>query len=620
MATNRPAPRLSSGRPSTSRRPRTGISLLVLAVISALTLGYLALAAVWTPKLGLDLRGGTSVTLIPRSGVVGQQVSDTSVDQAVEIIRQRVNGLGVAEAEVAKNGSGASSTIVVSIPGVNENRVVDLVGSTAQLNFRPVANAAAGVPVTPVIPSVSPSPSGNLSPSGSTTPSASTTVRPSSPTSSTAKPSSSTTKSNGGHLSAALRAATSPSPSSTANPSPSSSVSVPPPGRTMPIAERQDTTNSARLQAIFAELDCTNAANRQGGSPDVPTQWLVTCDRSGSGKYLLQPAEVLGTDVSGATATVRTTGLADWIVNLTFTSDGTRKFAATTQRLVSQPAPANQFAITLDGVVISAPVVQSVIANGQAEITGRFTQQDAQDLSNVLKYGALPLTFDRGEVSAISPTLGSDQLNAGLIAGGLGLILVVAYCLLYYRGIGAVAVASLFIAGTLDYLAVVALGHAIGFTLTLAGVTGLIVAIGVTADSFVVLFERIRDEIRDGRSPRVAIDAGWIRARRTILAADTVSLIAAVILYLASVGSVRGFAFTLGLTTLIDVLVVFTFTKPTLTLLSRTKFFGEGHRLSGLSPAAIATRRPTPVVRESGLAERAAGRPVSTSGRTTEEV
>jgi preprotein translocase subunit SecD len=242
--------------------------------------------------------------------------------------------------------------------------------------------------------------------------------------------------------------------------------------------------------------------------------------------------------------------------------------------------------------VISSPVIQGAITGGSAQITGSFTQAQATDLANVLSYGALPITFTKQSVQSVSPQLGSDQLHAGLVAGAIGLLLVVLYCLLYYRGLALVAVSSLIIAAALVYESVIMLGKYQGFALELAGVAGLIVAIGITADSFVVFFERLRDEVRDGRTLRTAVERGWKRARRTILVSDTVSFLAAALLWYFSIGEVKGFAFTLGLTTLIDVVVVFLFTKPMITLLARTKFFGRGHRLSGLDPARLGARAP----------------------------
>ena len=258
-----------------------------------------------------------------------------------------------------------------------------------------------------------------------------------------------------------------------------------------------------------------------------------------------------------------------------------------TSRVTKLASPQNQAAIVLDGLVISAPRINEAILTGSAQITGGFTQADATDLANVLKYGALPLAFDRGEVQQISPTLGSDQLHAGLLAGGLGLLLVILYSLLYYRGLGLVSVGSLLVAGVVTTLSFLLLGKWIGFTLTLAGIAGAIVSIGITADSFIVYFERLRDEVRDGRSLRTAVETGWARARRTIIVADSVSLIASILLYFFAVGSVRGFAFTLGLTTLVDLIVVFFFTKPLVSFLSRVSFYANGHKLSGFSSQSL---------------------------------
>ena len=276
------------------------------------------------------------------------------------------------------------------------------------------------------------------------------------------------------------------------------------------------------------------------------------------------------------------------MVNLKFNSIGTNSFSEATTFLCSRQSPQNQFAVVLDGKVISSPQLDGgkgascPINGGQAEISGHFTQDSAADLANVLKYGALPLSFDISSVDNVSPTLGGEQLRAGIIAGVIGLILVAGYCLLYYRGLGLVAIGSLLIAGITTYAAMVLLGEAVGFTLSLAGIAGAIVAIGVTADSFIVYFERIRDEIREGRTLRTALQTGWTKARGTILMADGVSLLSAIVLFVLSVDQVKGFAFTLGLTTFIDLLICFFFTHPVVTLLGRTKFWGQGRRGSGL--------------------------------------
>ena len=361
------------------------------------------------------------------------------------------------------------------------------------------------------------------------------------------------------------------------------------------VANPTDTSTAATpvagvtedLNNRFAALDCSIAANLEGTGADAPAETIVACSRDGGAKYILGPAEVLGQQVSSAEAGYDPSQGLAWYVSLSFNGDGTKAFAAITTRVTSLQSPLNQVAIVLDGLVVSAPRINEPIPSGNAQITGSFTQLEAQDLANVLKYGALPLAFDRGEVQQVSPTLGADQLNAGLLAGFLGLGLVVIYSLLYYRGLGVVTVGSLAIAGALVYLLFLVLGEAIGFTLTLAGIAGAIVAIGVTADSFIVFFERIRDEAREGRSLRSAVETGWAKARHTILVADAVSLIAAILLYFFAVGGVRGFAFTLGLTTVVDLIVVFLFTKPIVTILAGAKFFSSGHPLSGLSPKSI---------------------------------
>jgi len=270
---------------------------------------------------------------------------------------------------------------------------------------------------------------------------------------------------------------------------------------------------------------------------------------------------------------------------MNFNGSGSSAFQKVTKRLASLPSPQNQLAITLDGVVQSAPTVNEEIGTGQAQITGSFTESEAKDLANVLKYGALPLKFELSSVSTVSPTLGSDQLHGGLIAGAIGLGLVLIYSFIYYRLLGLLVLFSLGLSGGLLYAATCLLGHSINYTLTLAGIAGFIVAVGITADSFVVYFERIKDELHEGRatSLRSAVERAWPRARRTILSADTVSILAAVILYLLSVGGVRGFAFTLGLSTLSDLFIVFFFTKPLMSLLVRTRLYRTPHRFSGLS-------------------------------------
>ncbi len=487
--------------PKSNGRPGRSLAILAVLILSLLVTALVQGAT--SVRLGLDLRGGTSVTLQPRASNDSNKVTSEAIDQAVSIIRQRVNSLGVAESEVTAQGSGANRQIVISVPGDSGREVVNLVGQTAELRFRQVLAEAAGG-----------------SGAGSDT--------------------------------------------------------------ATPVSGVTDAIN-----AQFAALDCTNAANRQGTGADAPGDTIVACDRTGSSKYILAPAEVVGRQISKAAAGLDTQGGNIWEVSLTFNGEGTSAFAALTNRVTSLAAPQNQVAIVLDGLVYSAPRITEAIPSGNARITGNFTQTDATSLANVLKYGALPLSFDRGEVQQVSPTLGADQLHAGLLAGALGLLLVVIFSLFYYRALGIVTVGSLVIATALLYLTFLVLGKNIGFTLTLAGIAGAIVAIGITADSFIVYFERVRDEIREGRSVRTAVETGWKRARHTIIVADMVSAIAAVLLYFFTVGGVRGFAFTLGLTTIIDLLVVFIFTKPLLTILANRQFFASGHRASGFSRHSI---------------------------------
>jgi|UniRef100_UPI00404A9C72 preprotein translocase subunit SecD len=502
---------MSTSNKAVKGTTRPGRALLILGLILISLGATVAITGATEVRLGLDLRGGTSVTLQPRASTAGNDVTPEAINQAVEIIRQRVNSLGVAESEVTAQGSGGNRQIVISVPGENGTRVVELVGQTAELRFRQVLASGFGIP------------------SGIDT----------------------------------------------------ATVATPVPGVS-------DVINSQ-----FATLDCTVAASLQGTGTDDPSAVITACSKDLTTKYILAPAEVLGRQISEASSGLDTQAGSAWTVSLTFDGEGTRAFGALTARVTSLPEPNNQVAIVLDGIVQSSPRINEAIPSGTAQITGDFTQVGARDLANVLKYGALPLAFDRGEVQQISPTLGADQLNAGMLAGAIGLGLVILYCFLYYRGLGIVVTGSLAAAAGLIYLLILVLGETIGFTITLAGIAGIIVAVGITADSFVVYFERIRDEIREGRSLRSAVESGWVKARHTIIVADAVTIIAAVLLYFFAVGGVRGFAFTLGLTTFVDLIVTFIFTKPLMTILARTKFFSSGHRFSGLSDKSSGVTRPT---------------------------
>ncbi|MDP4013147.1 MAG: protein translocase subunit SecD [Candidatus Nanopelagicales bacterium] len=518
-------------------RPGRVLGALAIFVV-ALTVWAMFPGTDHAPQLGLDLRGGTQVILAPEPIREGDQITDQQLEQSVEIIRARVNGIGVAEADVSVQGSGNDAVIVVSVPGVTQDRIVDLVGRTALLDFRAVQGIGAPEP-------------GGVE------------------TDDTDKG-----KKNKGKKDKANKTTKSAS-------------------ATPPSQDRQGTQivqaaepNETFLKGVAA-LNCTTPENQAGGTADDPELWLGTCDRDGAAKYILQPAFIRGTNVTSAQAELPQQGAGGWLVTLNFDSEGAAKLAEISKAIYQKPSPQNQFAIVLDGVVVSAPSFREPIPGGTAQIEGNFSAQEARDLANVLNYGALPVTLENQAVESISPTLGSDQLQKGLLAGALGLVLVALYLLFYYRALGIVAGVSLLVAGWITYASFVVLGRSIGYTLTLAGIAGAIVAIGITADSFVVYFERLRDEIRMGKSLRRAADDGWIRARRTLLAADFVSFLAAAVLYWLSVGNVRGFAFALGLTTLVDVLVAFWFTRPIVSVMARSKWMQRGSSLSGVSPSRL---------------------------------
>ena len=341
-----------------------------------------------------------------------------------------------------------------------------------------------------------------------------------------------------------------------------------------------------RLQAELLAFDCS--AERDSNAPE--DQPLIACEENGAAKYLLGPMEIDGTVITDATAG-RDQQSGAWTVNLTMNGKGTQVFGDISQRLnanrIAGLSPRDQFAFVLDGTVISAPVMQAAILNGKPSISGNFTQDSAQALADQLKYGALPLSFEVQSSDTISATLGSQQLQYGLIAGLIGLGLVAIYSLLSYRALGWVIIASIAVMGVLTYIIIAILAWRMGFRLSLAGVAGLIVSIGFTADSFIVYFERIRDELRDGKSITASVEDGWGRAKRTIYISKSINILAAVVLFILADATVKGFAFTLGLTTLIDVFIFVIFTHPVMQLLARTRFFGGGHKLSGLDPESL---------------------------------
>ncbi|MGO9162800.1 MAG: protein translocase subunit SecD [Streptosporangiaceae bacterium] len=595
--------------PSRPQASHPGRHLAVLAVLLIAMLAGVLGADIVSPAswhknfkvgLGLDLSSGTTVTLkaVTQHGTPSQ----SAMKEASSIMLSRVNGAGFTGAQVQQQGT---NIITVSVPGQGADKVVNLVGATALLRFRQVLLEAPGYPTAVTTPTPSPSASSSASSKASAKPSAS----------STAKPGGSAKSVRARRLTAASAgagAAAKPSPSASATGKASASASPSPsatatPSVTTKLPTVADASGDASLvspavQKQFNELNCRTDWQKKiyGNDPakwdDVHSQ-IVSCGKVDGQwiKYVLDVAKVTGTEVTSPAAGLDSTS-GQWVVNFDLNSQGSKAFGALTSELYtkyagSQTNVLNHFAIVLDGKIIEAPYVQGVITN-QGQISGAFTQASAQNLATVLKYGALPLTFTKQSIDSVSPQLGTAQLNAGLIAAMIGLLLVVIYSFLYYRGLGVVSVSSLIIAAALSYLSVVLLSKYNGFTLSLAGVAGLIVAIGITADSFVVFFERLRDEVREGKSLRAAVERGWQRARRTILVSDTVSFLAAALLYIFAIGDVKGFAFTLGLTTIIDVVVVFLFTKPMVTLLARTEFYGRGHKLSGLDPARLGARSP----------------------------
>jgi preprotein translocase subunit SecD len=477
-----------------------------------------------TPQLGLDLRGGTTVTLTARTPD-GQAPATEDLELARQIIEQRVNGLGVAEAEVVTEGD---SNIVISVPGDDGDQAREL-GATAQLRFRPVVQAPE--PATPAADAAEP-----------TGGAAATAAEPTDP----------------GNAPEATgdAAATGDAIADPALPDPDAPA----------ITQEQ-------AAAQYAALTCE--AENVTGELVRPQDFAATCSEDGSLKYLLGPTIIEGTDIEDARAGTDPT-TAEWVVLLDFNSAGRSTWAEYTAANVG-----SNVAFTLDGRVISAPTIQGAITTNPTTITGQFGEEEATDLANQLRYGALPLTFSQATAQSISTELGAEQLEAGLIAGAIGIALVFLYALLYYRLLGLVMIASLALSAVVVYACLVLLGREIGFTLSLAGIAGFIVSIGITADSFVVYFERLKDEIREGRTLRSAVPRAWVRARRTILSADAVSFLAAAILYVLAIGDVKGFAFTLGMSTVLDLIVVFLFTHPLMAVLARFKSFGS-NRFSGL--------------------------------------
>ena len=536
-------------------RPLVTLAVLVFGLLGTLLAGVRWSDATLLPQLALDLEGGTEIILEPVAED-GARVTEDTIAQAIDIIRQRVDASGVAEAEITSQGG---SNIVVALPGEPDEATLDLVRESAQMLFRPVLYV--GGPEAVALDDTATDAESEVTEAPED---AATDAGTEDPATGTEDPA--------------------------ADPADASDDAATPTDPSDPAWLTQD------LLDQFAALDCTDPVNLRGGSALVgdPDAAIVACDYLGFAKYALGPVEIRGERISSASSGLNTTPSGaitnEWVTTISFDGEGTNQFRDVTARLLDLPSPRNQFAMVLDGLVVMAPRVNDIIPNGEAIISGTLTRESAGTLARQLNFGALPLTFQVLSEQQISATLGSEQLQRGLLAGLIGLILVGLYSLAQYRALGLVTIVSLAVAGSLALLTISVLSWVQGYRLSLPGVAGLIVAIGITADSFIVYFERIRDELRDGRTLVAAVDQGWLRARRTILASDAVSFLAAVVLYFLAVGGVRGFAFTLGLTTVIDLIVVFLFTHSVLRLLARRRFFAEGHPLSGLDPGLLGAR------------------------------
>jgi preprotein translocase subunit SecD len=619
-------------------RALAALIALIVIMLLALVGGNLFSPGQWHKDfrigLGLDLSSGTELSM-QATTLSGGTPSAADLNEAKTIILSRVNASGNTGAQVQTQGN---NILNVSVPGKTTEQTEKLVSETALLNFRQtLLYLPYGATATSPSSTATPGASASASPSASSSSTATTTPSPSASATSTAKTSAKIVPAASTSASPKATSTASPSASASApaSPSPSASASQP----SSAIALGNASLVNKQTLALFDKVQCTPGDTtkwkQQAGytTPedyDNPNVQIVSCDSSG-GKYALDVAKVQGQQIATATAQLSTTS-NQWEVLLNFKGDAVGPWATLTAKQASQYYTAGQgnpqtndywlatIGIVLDGNVITAPETISAIPNGAAQITGGFTQAQATQLQNVLQYGSLPLNFKILTADTVSASLGRAQLVGGLIAAAIGLGLVVIYSFLYYRGLGLVSVFSLVIAGGLALLSVMLLTKYQNFALELSGIAGLIVAIGITADSFVVFFERLRDEVREGKALRPAVEAGWKRARRTILVSDTVSFIAAILLYYFSIGEVKGFAYTLGLTTLIDVIVVFLFTKPMVTLLARTKFYGDGNRWSGLDPARLGARTPwRSSVQRSQVRRRPDAAPHSPASRNTGE-
>ncbi len=585
---------------------------LAVVVLTALLGTIGTVAAGWSPSLGLDLQGGTSVVLEPKGDVAADVL-----DRTIGIIRSRVDSLGVAEPDISRQGS---RSIVVSLPGVKDStRALDIVGKTAQLTFRPVigdlpseneakAQSATTPDSTTRSVTVGDTTAGSSSAPTSTVAGATaTTVKPTATTApTTVKPAETTAPASssqalglaagGGRFGVLAQAATTTAAPTTAAPttsgSPTTTASAPAttvPGgvTTTPASTPPGAATTTVVPAAPITTDVNAAALATGQTTklgeDSPELTVILPEKRNdpdSRRYLLGPAEIQGAVVDTASAVVSQTG--QWTVDLNLNSRGSALWDAMAEKYYQQ-----RIAIVLDGEALSAPVIQERRFGGRAQISGNFTQRDAKDLATALKFGSLPVTLVPQTVQNVSASLGKDSLRAGLVTGLIGLVLVAAYMIFYYRRLGLVVVLGLLVSGGLMWSLVSFLSEKQGLALSLSGVVGIIVSFGTTVDSYVVFFERMRDELRAGRNAAQSVDRGFKSAFRTIIAADFTSLIGAGVLYFLTVGSVRGFALFLLISTTLDLVVAWAFTRPIVTLIAERQMKSGAVGTTGDGPSKL---------------------------------
>nr|WP_250649080.1 MULTISPECIES: protein translocase subunit SecD [unclassified Actinomyces] len=602
---------------------------MVLLLLIALGFGALAVGTAtgrttMTPGLALDLEGGTQIILTPTT-TDGSDISDEDIEQAIGIIRQRVDASGVSEAQISRQGG---QNIVVSLPGTPSEETLELVRTSAVLYFRPVIRVIQSSATALAEAQNQYVAQAQASAAASASALAQATAEPAEPQ---AEPTQDPAALRTGREWLVSGGVPTPAPSALATTTPEEvarrnadvdgdgTISSDP----LPSTSEDNSSDSWISEQLIYDAymtDCKDPANLTGTVQD-PATAVISCARDGQGAtYILGPADIAGTDIASADSALEVTSQGvttnNWVVNLEFNSEGTQAFAEVSSRLIAYRDAASstssgtattngasstssatakaQFAIVLDGLTLMASgfnqSVTTAITDGKVQISGGFTQESSSTLANQLSFGSLPLTFTVQSEQAVSATLGTEQLRNGLVAGLIGFLLIIVYLAWQYRGLSVIAVASLIVAAAVTYLAITLLSWTIGYRLSLAGVAGLIISIGITMDSFIIYFERVRDEVRTGRTLTAAVNEGWVHARRTIIVSDAVNLVAAVVLYFLAVGGVQGFAFTLGVTTVVDLGVIILFTHPMMVWILRLPFFGQGHRLSGLDPEHLGAR------------------------------